>query len=344
MRISPTQLAAALAGIIDDAATTDNSNMGSAGRWREFAEAAEAIAGTTSTANDNIAGYMLRSAVALEGVAGTSGTNENSSYHGLLKRIVDALEVQAGGVTDGSFAQRMAVAAAAATFVFDPASLFANGEQGVFYDVSDLSTMFQNSDGTLAPTVGTAIGYLGDKSGRGNHALQATASPKPVLRQDTGGRYYLEFDGSVDVMNASFAISQPISRVSAIRQTTWASGDAFFGGPSATACALFQTGVSPNFALYSGATAAGNNTLPIGTNGVVSEVHNGASSSLTVNNGTATTGNAGTTLPGGIRLGTSTTSYANFRLYGLVMINRLLTTNERTKLRQWMADKAGVTL
>ena len=48
---------------------------------------------------------------------------------------------------------------------FSPASLFAAGEQGVWYDPSDLSTMFQDSAGTMPVTAtGQPVGFLGDKS------------------------------------------------------------------------------------------------------------------------------------------------------------------------------------
>lgn len=48
---------------------------------------------------------------------------------------------------------------------FSPADLFLNGEQGVWYDPSDLSTMFQDSDGTTPVTVdGQPVGLILDKS------------------------------------------------------------------------------------------------------------------------------------------------------------------------------------
>ena len=84
---------------------------------------------------------------------------------------------------------------------FSPLYLFQSGEQGVWFDPSDFSTMFQDSAGTTPATaVGQAVGRILDKSGRGNHASQATPTRRPILRQDAGGRYYLEFDGVDDVL------------------------------------------------------------------------------------------------------------------------------------------------
>lgn len=79
-------------------------------------------------------------------------------------------------------------------------SLFSNGEQGAWYDPSDLSTLFQDASGTTPVTAsGQLVGYVIDKSGNGNHASQATTSKKPVYR-DVGGYRYLEFDGVDDCL------------------------------------------------------------------------------------------------------------------------------------------------
>jgi hypothetical protein len=84
---------------------------------------------------------------------------------------------------------------------FSPASLFASSEQGVWLDPSDFSTMFQDSAGTTPVTaVGQPVGKINDKSGRGNHATQATAGSRPLLQQDGNGCYYLAFDGVDDYM------------------------------------------------------------------------------------------------------------------------------------------------
>lgn len=85
-----------------------------------------------------------------------------------------------------------------------PASLFAAGEQGVWYDPSDMSTLFQDAAGTTPLTaVEQPVGLMLDKSGRGNHATQTTATSRPILKQDVGGQYYLLFDGIDDSMVTS---------------------------------------------------------------------------------------------------------------------------------------------
>lgn len=61
-------------------------------------------------------------------------------------------------------------------------AIFAGGTQGVWFDPSDMSTLFQDSAGTTPVTsVEQPVGRMLDKSGNGNHATQATAGARPVL-------------------------------------------------------------------------------------------------------------------------------------------------------------------
>lgn len=80
---------------------------------------------------------------------------------------------------------------------FEPNALFAAGEQGLWYDIQDISTMFSDSSGTVPAVVNGVVGFILDKSGRGNHASQAGGTNKPILRR-TGSLYYLDFDGTDD--------------------------------------------------------------------------------------------------------------------------------------------------
>lgn len=104
------------------------------------------------------------------------------------------------------------------------AALFSAGEQGVWYDPSDFSTMFQDSAGTTPVTaVGQPVGRILDKSGRGNHATQATAASRPVLQQDGTGRYFLLFDGVDDWLqtgNINFTNTNKMSVFVGVRRLT----------------------------------------------------------------------------------------------------------------------------
>ena len=65
-------------------------------------------------------------------------------------------------------------------------AMFAGSQQGAWYDPSDMATLFQDAAGaTPVTTIEQPVGRMLDKSGRGNHASQATAASRPVLSART---------------------------------------------------------------------------------------------------------------------------------------------------------------
>ena len=70
-------------------------------------------------------------------------------------------------------------------------------------------TMFQDSAGTIpVSTVEQPVGLIKDRSGRGNHASQSTATKRPVLRARYNFLTYTEeFDNAVWVKAASVSVS-----------------------------------------------------------------------------------------------------------------------------------------
>tara|TARA_R110000851_G_C13102500_1_gene568916 strand:- start:866 stop:2089 length:1224 start_codon:yes stop_codon:yes gene_type:complete len=112
-----------------------------------------------------------------------------------------------GGLTYKPSAISDADAAALATgdfvvYRYSPAELFESGEEGAWYDPSDLTTLFQDAAGTIPVTAdGDPVGLMLDKSGNGNHATQSTTAAKPVYRTD-GTLHWLKFDGIDDGMES----------------------------------------------------------------------------------------------------------------------------------------------
>lgn len=78
---------------------------------------------------------------------------------------------------------------------------FKRGEQGVWLDPSDHSTLFQDVAGSVPITApGQQVALARDKSGRGNHFVQPVALARPVLQTDGLGHWWLAFDGVDDFM------------------------------------------------------------------------------------------------------------------------------------------------
>lgn len=74
---------------------------------------------------------------------------------------------------------------------FSPASLFASGEQGFWYDLSDLSAVKDLGGEPIFD--GAKIGTLVDKSGR---TIDASGGPSAPTYRAGGGKPYAEFNGS----------------------------------------------------------------------------------------------------------------------------------------------------
>lgn len=99
----------------------------------------------------------------------------------------------------GSLRASRAVLNGVQVWGWDPGMLFEAGESGAWYDPSDPSTLFQDTGGTIPVTaIGQPVALILDKSGNGNHALQAAPSTRPIWRGD-----HLEFDGVNDSLGTA---------------------------------------------------------------------------------------------------------------------------------------------
>lgn len=98
--------------------------------------------------------------------------------------------------------------------VFRLSNLFAGASAMVWYDPSDLSTMFQDAAGTTPVTAsGQPVGLIRDKSGFGFHASQSTAAARPTYTE-SGGKRYLVFDGIDDALTTG-TITPAVSKAQA---------------------------------------------------------------------------------------------------------------------------------
>lgn len=126
--------------------------------------------------------------------------------------------------------------------IFSPLELFSQGEQGAWYDPSDLPTLYQDAAGTIPVTAdGQPVGLMLDKSGNGNHATQSVAARRPVYRTD-GTLHWLEVDGVDD----HFEQAVPTYRDSVMAT------DVFFGVDlDNDAIALMGYRNTPSYAFFS---------------------------------------------------------------------------------------------
>lgn len=138
---------------------------------------------------------------------------------------------------------------------WSPLRRFINGKPGYWYDASDLSSQFQDDAGTTPVTaVGQSVGKVLDKSGRGNHIIQATEASKPILRQNSAGGFYWETDGVaqhwLSAAAVNFSTIDKISTIVGVQATDLTTGTI------GIVCNLGGTGFS-HFSIQAPTTVSG---------------------------------------------------------------------------------------
>lgn len=250
---------------------------------------------------------------------------------------------------------------AAAPPAFDPASLFGSGEAGGAWAMT-AANLFQLSTGSTAVVNGDPVGYVADLSGNGKHLLQATSGKRPTY-VESGGVAYLDFDGIDDAMASSSLTMSSSSALTLV--IAWAPVSV-----TGTVVPLEARGYNAagTWSIYAGVFGA--NTLAFqtesgssiisGVTGSTRVVHSACINrsaatvaeeiALKVNGvasgsagGSAVTGaNADYILDVGARSGSS--FYSGMEVSALLLINRLLTSEELANAEAWAAGYAGVTL
>lgn len=250
---------------------------------------------------------------------------------------------------------------------FDPLSLFATGEVGVYYDPSDMSTLFQDSAGTTPVTAaGQPVGLMLDLSGNGHHASQPTASNRPIL-QESGGKYSLKFDGVDDFMSNAAIDFSGTDKISAWVGITRLSSSVSLAIETATD----HNSTNGTLALVSGTdgvTVDGFTSKSRGSlistfgaymsyvpmavshslylthdiSGDISTIHvdGVAGTDGTQDKGTGNFGN----YPLYIASRAGTSLFFNGNIYSLIIAGALYDANTVAKTNQYVAKKTGVTL
>ena len=156
---------------------------------------------TDFSGGETIATTKTRLEAILDYWLGTSSTSGVSTW-GDLRTLLNSVAPSVVTIADGELAS---VFRPKINSLNDPdgiisSTLFGSSEQGVWYDPSDLSTLFQDTAGTTpVTTAGQTVGLMLDKSGNDLDATQATAAARPTYQTD-GTYHWLSFDGVDDFM------------------------------------------------------------------------------------------------------------------------------------------------
>ena len=238
---------------------------------------------------------------------------------------------------------------------FSPASLFAGGTDGAWFDPSDLSTLFQDSAGTTPVTAsGQPVGKMLDKSGNGNHATQAIAAARPIYTEGSG-LAWLAFDGvddAMEIQNAAFSFTGDQSVWVAAKHDTGTGGYIYLMGGNDKGYLFVTKGSTRKMSfLPINSAARATSTSVIGTSPIVfGGAWDRSSGYISLReNGVEYTA-SGTpedvTAPVVTLLGAGNPNGANWdgNIYGVVIVNNLTTASETGEVEAYLATKSGVTL
>lgn len=220
--------------------------------------------------------------------------------------------------------------------------LFANGEQGFWYDPNDLSTMYQDAAGTVPVTsAGQPVGLVRDKSGRNNHARQTTSASRPILRQNAStGAYYLEFDGVDDFLRTTaFALPAPFGSMHAFRSVKSAGINPIVSG-GAAGYLFFNT--PSNMQILGGDFIARGNPDAAYHQADLSGVFLKSNISSSLNPTGSLTAYASNESKYLARFSASGTNYGGFDYYGGIMVSKTLSATDEQALRNLFNKRLGV--
>lgn len=126
------------------------------------------------------------------------GTNQHRMYDGVtINRKLTDTEYD-------KYREYVRVKVQAPSPPWTPLQFFREGEQGTWFDFSDMSTLFQDHLGAVPVTaLGQPVGLVLDKSGSGNHIQEATASRRPAWTRLSTGGFGITGDGIDDRMGRS---------------------------------------------------------------------------------------------------------------------------------------------
>ena len=242
------------------------------------------------------------------------------------------------------------------------ANAIAAANNGLLFDIGDMSTLYQDAAGTIQVTaVGQPVGMVLDKSGNGNHATQPITASRPTLIYENG-MYGLRFDGIDDYLNLPYMglyAGGAASIVCAVDSVTQATDGHLLAERSTTSAnqkyipsrrvandgidALVINDAATTVKDTSGTTSGlrtktvrsiidNGQNINIYKEGVLSGYDNYTrSGALTLNN---------TTL--GASVSTTTTNYMQFKLFGLIVTKSALNDTQRLQCEKYLGRKVNV--
>jgi hypothetical protein len=232
------------------------------------------------------------------------------------------------------------------TVTFTPASLFASGEVGAWYDWSDMSTVYADRGGTLLASIGNLLGRVRDKSGNGNDIINTLFDyPGYVsiggVKAESHNPVY-SYPDMTSHFSAPFV--PPITVIAAIHRTDSNPGSNFWNayvGTRAYQDSGGSDGLETQVKDANGAAVIDPGDIGMDQDHVVTVVYD-ATMKEQVDNGTVRTiASTDTSDTQGVNIGCDAggSGHGHFRIYEFVCINRLLTSQEISDTKAFLTAK-----
>jgi hypothetical protein len=248
---------------------------------------------------------------------------------------------------------------------YTPRDLFQAGANGAWYDFSELTTLYQDSAGTIPVTaVGDPVGRVLDRSGEGHHLVQTTSTKRPLLGL-SNGKYYLDFDGvddalvSVDALDLT-ATKTMTTGIGMWRDTTTTADIALEhgrGGTDAQAMTITHAASSTNLAAIMRGPTGSPQTTIVDSGRITTEAFFDRSKATVATqviqrmNGNAVTNTASSTVV------PTTSFFGNYNVYvgarnqvtnpfdgkifQIVIVDSVLSGADLTNLEAWLNARTG---
>lgn len=192
-------------------------------------------------------------------------------------------------------------------------------------------------------TIATGVSQWADQSGLTHHLIQATTTKQPTYT-GTGTSSMITFNGSTFSLSATFTFPQPVTYYLVAKQITWTSNNIIMDGTTNNTMMLRQATSSPMVYLYAGSGFPTISGWTLTVVMVVTGVVNGASSSISINDGAkVTSSQVGAAAPGGFVLGAAAFgANANVGVQELYIYNDAHSAATQTSMVAYLRSKWGI--
>lgn len=221
--------------------------------------------------------------------------------------------------------------------ILDPATL----NPFIWYDSSDLTTLFQDHLGTVPVTAdGDPVGDFLNKTVPPNGAIQSDVNLKPTFKE-VGGARWIQGDGADYLDDTAISHVQPFSVFTAARLLAYPAPFGFVWGSGANQ----EYGLAFTSAVMNMSANNFTNFIEIAapaldTDIIITQIFNGASSFLGILGGASVSGNAGAGNLSFMNLfARAGLSPASLRLYGMIGVDGVADAALQLRITDYLATK-----